>query len=221
MSHDQGKYWLLTHYDVAINYDTQTDPFWTSKNIIFSKGQLERCPTTERLHWQFIVCFKRKVRRRTVKIALGDDIHAELSNSPAANDYVHKEETSMGRRWEFGRTPHKQNSEVDWEVIWNCAKSGDIENIPANVRVNSYNAIRRIQMDFMKPEGVQKEVKVYWGPTGVGKSRKAWEEAGLDAYPKGPTTKFWDGYQGQENVVIDEFFGQIEVLIYLIILILD
>jgi len=45
----------------------------------------------------------------------------------------------------------------------------------------------------------------------LGKSRRAWEEASLDAYPKDPCTKFWDGYRGQKNVVIDEFRGDINV----------
>ena len=48
---------------------------------------------------------------------------------------------------------------------------------------------------------------VYWGPTGTGKSRRAWDEAGVEAYCKDPRTKFWDGYQVEENVVIDEFRG--------------
>ena len=33
----------------------------------------------------------------------------------------------------------------------------------------------------------------------------------MDAYPKDPATKFWDGYQGQKNVVIDEFRGTIGI----------
>lgn len=53
--------------------------------------------------------------------------------------------------------------------------------------------------------------KVYWGPTGTGKSHRAWEEAGPDAYPKNARTKFWDGYRGQENAVMDEFRGAIDV----------
>ena len=51
----------------------------------------------------------------------------------------------------------------------------------------------------------------YWGATGTGKSRRAWDEAGLDAYPKDPRTKFWDGYRGQEHVVMDEFRGAIDI----------
>jgi len=52
---------------------------------------------------------------------------------------------------------------------------------------------------------------VYWGRTGTGKSRRAWDEAGLDAYPKDPRTKFWCGYREHENVVIDEFRGGIDI----------
>jgi len=39
----------------------------------------------------------------------------------------------------------------------------------------------------------------------------AWEQAGFDAYPKDPRTKFWDGYRQHENVVIDEFRGGIDI----------
>lgn len=63
----------------------------------------------------------------------------------------------------------------------------------------------------MQPSAQEKVVKVFWGKTGTGKSRRAWEEAGWDAYPKDPNTKFWDGYQHQENVVIDEFRGKIDI----------
>jgi hypothetical protein len=57
----------------------------------------------------------------------------------------------------------------------------------------------------------EKEVYVFWGRTGTGKSKRAWEEATLSAYPKGPTSIWWCGYQGQEHVVIDEFRGQIGI----------
>lgn len=33
----------------------------------------------------------------------------------------------------------------------------------------------------------------------------------MEAYPKTPTTKFWDGYRGEEHVVIDEFRGNIDI----------
>lgn len=52
---------------------------------------------------------------------------------------------------------------------------------------------------------------VFWGRTGSGKSRRAWDEATIEAYPKDPRTKFWDGYKDHKYVVIDEFRGGIDV----------
>lgn len=215
----QGKYWIITDYNINVEYDCNNrntdfaDSFWKSKNIVYSKGQLEKCPTTDKLHWQFTVCYKKKVRPATVKATLGDGVHCELSSSEKTLDYVHKDESSQGRRWIWGSLPFKRNSSTDWAKVKNAAKEGrlDDECIPDNVFVCHYASLKKIKMDYMKGEGIEKTVNVFWGPTGVGKSRRAWHEAGLDAYPKTPTTKFWDGYQGQGNVVIDEFTGQIEI----------
>lgn len=58
---------------------------------------------------------------------------------------------------------------------------------------------------------MERTVSVFWGRTGTGKSRRAWEEAGMDAFPKDPLSKFWDGYRGHRHVVFDEFRGTISI----------
>jgi len=58
---------------------------------------------------------------------------------------------------------------------------------------------------------MERHCRVYWGRTGTGKSRRAWEEAGMDAYIKNPNTKYWCGYSGQKNVIIDEFSGMVNI----------
>jgi len=63
----------------------------------------------------------------------------------------------------------------------------------------------------MKPQPMERKVYVLYGPTGTGKSHRAWQAAGLDAYPKSSTSIYWDGYQGQEVVVMDEFRGRIGI----------
>jgi len=83
----------------------------------------------------------------------------------------------------------------------------------SKVRIPLYKKIDflGIACDHLEPVAVERTIYVFWGKTGTGKSRRAWEEAGLQAYPKDPRTKFWDGYRNQENVVIDEFRGGIDI----------
>lgn len=117
----------------------------------------------------------------------------------------------VGTQFEFGTLPLKRNSRKDWDKIWEAAKAGNLGEIPASVRVQSYRTLRAIMSDYSEPVGVERTCKVFWGKTGTGKSRRAWDEAGMDAYPKDPRTKFWCGYRDQENVVIDEFRGGIDI----------
>lgn len=203
----QARYWILT-----IPKNDWNRPEHIYPELACLRGQLERGNNTDYEHWQLLATFKRAVRLSAVKKIFGTTCHAEPSRSSAADAYVHKDDTAIeGSRFELGAKPFKRNSASDWDSIWEAAKKGKFDDIPANIRVNSYNAICRIAKDNLKPSPMERKCYVFWGKTGTGKSRRAWEEAGWDAYPKIPSTKFWDGYQEHENVVIDEFTGQIGI----------
>lgn len=107
--------------------------------------------------------------------------------------------------------PIKRNSKQDWQRVWDLAVAGDLESVPVDIRVPHYRTLQRISSDYCKPVAMVRTGIVFWGKTGTGKSRRAWDEAGLDAYPKDPRSKWWDGYRGEEHVVIDEFRGTIDV----------
>lgn len=162
-------------------------------------------------HWQICVAFDEKRTLQQVRDVFGRSCHAELSRSEAATAYVWKDATSLGQRFELGAKPIRRNSKTDWESVWNAAKLGDLNAIPANVRVVSYRTLRAIAADHDSPEPMERIVNVFWGSTGTGKSRRAWEEAGLGAYCKDPRSKFWCGYTAEEDVVIDEFRGGIDI----------
>ncbi len=202
----QGIFWLLT-----IPYSDFTSPTSLPESLSWIKGQLERGESGYE-HWQLIVALSSKGSLATVKSIFGNTCHAELSRSEAAEQYVWKDATSVeGTRFEWGAKPIRRNSKTDWESVWTSAKSGDLESIPAHVRVTSYRTLQSIRADHEFVPAIERVCYVFWGATGTGKSRRAWAEAGLNAYSKDPRTKFWCGYQGQTNVVLDEFRGGIDI----------
>lgn len=164
------------------------------------------------LHWQILVIFTRKLRLGGVKSIFGRTCHAEPSRSKAADDYVWKDDTRIANtQFELGARPLNRANSADWEAIKRDAKRGRLDDIPGDIFVRNYGNLKRIAVDHCEPIAVERHVTVYWGPTGVGKSHRAWAEAGIDAYPKDPRSKFWDGYRDQKHVVIDEFRGDIDV----------
>lgn len=201
----QARYWLLT---IPHNHFLPYLP----PNVVWLRGQLESGSNTSFLHWQLFATFDKKVRLRTVKSTFGEKCHAEPSRSSAAEEYVFKDETAIdGTRFELGSKPIQRNNKKDWDRVKQLAQQGKLEDIQGDIYVPYYASLKRIATDHLQPVGIERSVCVYWGRTGAGKSRRAWDEAGLGAYPKDPRTKFWDGYRGQEHVVMDEFRGGIDI----------
>jgi len=201
-----GRFWIVTL--AATNPAPSAEQI--KDNLVWLKGQRE-IGDGGFDHWQFLAGFKCNVRMSALK-KIWPTAHVELTRSSAADDYVWKEDTRVpDTQFEYGKKAFRRNVAKDWDAILKSAKEGKIEEIPAQVVVCHYSALSRIAKDFMAPVAIERTVMVFWGRTGTGKSRRAWNEAGLDAYPKDPSTKWWDGYQAQENIVIDEFRGRIAV----------
>lgn len=166
-------------------------------------------------HWQFVVHFEKPIRLGGVRKLFGP-YHAEPCRSKAAQDYVWKEATAVPEsRFELGIKPIERSSSKDWDKVWDDAKSGKINEIPADIRIRSYHTLKRIHKDHSEaPFRNEITVNVYWGATATGKSHRMFEEAyagGIIPYVKASTTKWWDGYQGQDRVIMDEFRGQISI----------
>jgi hypothetical protein len=197
---------MLTIPEADFNLET----FELGEEIKYVRGQLEQGAGGFR-HYQIVAIFARKSSLTGVKRHFGDTAHCELTRSANALDYVWKEDTRIGEQFELGVIPMHRNDARDWEKIWELAKEGKIDEIPADVRITNYRTLRTIRADYSVPSPMVRTCYVFVGPTGTGKSRRAWDEAGLSAYPKDPRSKFWDGYRDHKNVVMDEFRGAIDI----------
>lgn len=206
----QGRYWFLTWSCWECSEQPRLGGL-----CVWIKGQKEETENGY-MHWQFVASFSRKVRRKHVT-DLWPGVHAELTISQSGSEaYVFKEDTKVGgSEFEVGTKTFNPSVAVDWDSIWDLAKSGRIEEIPTQVRIRHYGTLKRIAADYAKPVDMVRNVKVYWGPTATGKSYNARKEAGA-YYIKNPNTKWWCGYRGERSVVIDEFRGRIDPSYFLL-----
>lgn len=202
----QGRYWRAT-IPVSCGYIPEL-----KGNLCYLHGQQEIGESGYH-HWQLLAVTSRKVTMAQLKCDLVPQANVELTRSAAYNDYCFKDDTAVpNTRFQYGQLPRSKARPADWDAIYSDAVAGRLDSIPKDVLIRNYSAIKRIRVDNCTPPmrpGVT--VKCYWGPTGTGKTHRAFDEAGANFYIKNSRTKWWDGYQGQPNVIIDEFSGSIDV----------
>lgn len=139
-------------------------------------------------------------------------IHVEkVKKDNGAAEYCMKEETRIEGPYEFGIKPVQRNNKQDWDRIFEEAKNGNFDAIPADIKVKHYQNLVRIKKDHMvvKDADHLRGIWIY-GKAGIGKSRKAREDY-PGAYPK-LCNKWWDGYKEEKAVIMDDIGKEHSIL---------
>ena len=90
-------------------------------------------------------------------------------------------------------------------TLLQCADANPEAFIKMSKGIQAYHTLYQPRRNPSLP----KEVFVFYGPTGTGKTRTAYEE-NPGAYMWGPEQKTWfDNYSGQNTMILDEFRGQL------------
>lgn len=194
-----ARWWIAT---VKVSdWDGQSFPDW----VRYARGQRERGGTTGYEHWQFVVQSKCPCRKSAL-IGWIPRGHFEPTKSKAATAYVWKQDTRIeGTQFEHGDRGIRRQDATDWDKVKAAAVEGKLNDIPSDIYIRYYASLKRIAQDNQRPVAIERSAELFTGSTGTGKSRRAWDEAGIEAYIKNPNTKWWDGYKGETNIIIDEF----------------
>lgn len=180
----------------------------------------EICPTTSRKHYQGYINWRQphrwKASLKHLTETFPDLCHPfqEVSGGDALQNrkYCLKLDTPTPNEvwWEFGQLP-KPGSRTDLAAIVTAVASGmpllDIANNYPTEYLKYHGGIKSYQLlTSSKPRTGHVDPTVHWlfGPTGVGKSRRVFEQYGNNAYWK-MMDKWWDGYLGQDVVVFDDY----------------
>lgn len=186
--------WLCTLNNPDVTPHELLEEYYTKLKAVYVCGQLEKGKEGT-IHLQFFINLKKPGQRISALIKIRKDGHYEkVRVNNGADDYCLKEDTRVEGPWEFGTKPVKRNSKNDWEQVYQSAKQGDFDSIPADIRVKHFSNLQRINKSCLDPKDAD-HLRGIWiyGPSGIGKSRKAREDY-PDAYPK-LCNKWWDGYQ--------------------------
>jgi len=158
-------------------------------------------------HLQGYICFTSPRSFNAVK-AIHRRAHWEIAKGDAESnrEYCSKENDYI----EVGLPPISKKrigeSEAErWRDAKRCAIEGNLEDVPDDIFVRYYRTLKEIKKDYMTKPSDLDALENYWiwGKPGCGKSRSA-RERFPEFYSK-MMNKWWDGYQGEENILIDDF----------------
>lgn len=134
--------------------------------------------------------------------------HWEIARSDHAANRAYC--TKDNNYFETGTLPmsNKRKGEVEqerWANAWKAAKKGDIDAIDYDIRFRHYSTIKAIAKDYMAKPIDLNGLDNWWiyGEPGTGKSRSA-RLLYPESYMKA-CNKWWDGYQHEPNVIIDDY----------------
>jgi len=193
-----------------------TEPFYDEANVKYLAYGLETCPTTKKSHWQGFVYFFDKVSiKKAQEILKIGKSHVEFMKGDFSDNekYCSKEQHYS----HFGSKP-KQGRRVDLEEISAQIQAGSLSvdkvAIETPIAYHQYGrTLERIEEITLRNKFRNWMTTCDWiyGKTGCGKSHLAYSNFNPSTHYIYNTDDngFWNGYTGQEFVIINEFRGQI------------
>lgn len=225
----RAKHWVWTVFSAELVSAPQALIERLTPQVTYAICQRELAPGTGRRHLQGYSAHSRPVSIKQVKEMLGDGAaHLEVARGTPeeASDYC-KKEASRDTAADSGpftcgvlANVSGQGRRMDLEKLKvDLDKGTELKDIAgahfsAFLRyARSIKEYRQLTFNVM-PRSFQTECIVYWGPPGSGKTRSAgWFDTPEHTFwlprPRSGSA-WWDGYQGQRTVVVDEFYGWLQ-----------
>lgn len=159
-------------------------------------------------HFQGFVYFKHQIAITSV-IRLLPGCHIEIARDiPKAIEYCSKEDTRLEGPYEFGLRPVQGKRNDLTEAIASVVAMKPMAEVAAlhpATYVRYHRGLQAYRTVTAPPRTALTECISVVGPTNMGKSYDARKEWPLAFWKnKG---EWWDGYDGHDAVVIDEFYG--------------
>lgn len=190
--------------------------------------QFEVAPSTNTRHVQgYIYYANKKSFAQANDVFVSNQIHPHIEGakgSSRANKIYCSKEGGTGFT-EIGEMPVQGKKRKIDEALLECSNgivSGDLSiddivQTSPDLFVLHHKGLTALRAHLIKPRDASVQPVVHWwfGPTGTGKSRRA-RELYPTAYWKMGGNKWWDGYEGEVEVIIDDYRTSFSTFEYLL-----
>lgn len=185
--------------------------------LVFQKelGEENQIP-----HYQGYVEFSAAVYLSAMSKILGR-AHWETRRGPRddARKYCMKEDTRTEGPWEAGEYEQSRGHRSDLDAIYKMAREGAAVEVIGDAHpalyLRYYKAVTHVRrMGALTAPGSRLDLKVsfFFGPPRLGKTRLAYaRDPNLYSIPIGKDI-WYDGYTGQNTLLIDDFSGQMRLV---------
>lgn len=216
MVREQARRWCFTHHlsgqdpQVPIQEWFEDLPEEFRKRLKYAVMQYERCPSTGRLHVQGALSFKEPTRMANIKKTLSTAHLAVMAATGTEGfDYCQKEESRVpGTEPMIFGSPGAQEERSDLHTAASIIKDGgtlrDVALLDPVVFVRAHKELAALRAVLHPPLAMDRKVGLFWGTTATGKTRAVHDNLS-NVYTVFDVKNPWfDGYDGEENVLFDE-----------------
>lgn len=218
----KARNWLVTWFIDGLTTELVTEKLSACKNLRGAIGQIETCPSTGRKHYQGYLEFTDSVRLAAIKrIFTGAHVEQRRGSRDQAIAYCTKAETRFQEPFTIGTMDVRPGKRNDIALLKADIDSGkrlkEISDDHFKLFLKYERGIKSYLLLHQSPRDWCMDVQIYFGETGTGKSRKVYadaKEAGTEVFPLPQNDKgtvWWDSYNGEDTVLIDDFYGWIKL----------
>ena len=195
-----SKNWCFTWNNYPNDYKEKMAAY----DVAYLVAGKEQAPTTGKQHLQGYVQFKKNMRMKAVSLLFpGAHLEKAKGNSKQNIEYCTKEDSDA---FTIGTPPKSKGSgnKIRWDEAKKAACEGRFDDVPPELQWRFYSTMKQMAKDHMKKPEPLAGVCGLWihGAPGTGKTH-AVVTTYPDRYIK-PINKWWDGYQQEEIIHIDE-----------------
>lgn len=205
-SSERSRCWCFTHN----NYTEEDKEFWKNFNCKYIIFGCETAPTTGTPHLQGYFVFNDAIRFSTLKNKIPPKVAIFKSNGTPEQNRTYCTKQRDVEYFERGDKP-EAGRRSDLDACRSMALSRGMRYVSRNFNSQSIRTAEKF-LTYNEPQRTWKPyVQWFWGPPGSGKTAAAIQALPVDdetceketLYIHNDT-KWWDRYDGQPNVILDD-----------------